>query len=410
MSNIRQRKANTNLYNHTAEPNKLNDNDTYSTKWKRCCFISSILMFIVIVLHQCVNFIIDLGPGHAITHILTNRRDVHLSKYHEKKFGKILPSHQNGHHYGDIEKFFIYPRRNTSADIKELPSTLQTHLFCGHNNNCSDSELCTCPIIPLDSGHTFGIYPKYEFPSNPNIYNSGWQKHFKIGYPPKFNASLYAENESHKVSEAWNLFAERADELNQCSLGAGMWAHWTKPGYHKCIARVIGERLKFKPGAKVLDIGCGCGHSLALWTWWFGIWGLGFDFKLSNVEYANNMARNNNLTYYTYHASVQSLYESNWIPDKSFDFVISQAVLLYLEKANACQAIRKSIDILKKGGVLWLAWNTKIPALTGCVESYREKRDGETISIDYYWLNETDFLGSCRKAPPRPSLVVKRLN
>ena len=404
---LRLRKASAGSTTNTENDSDMQiENDAYSTKVKRCCFLSSIIIFILILIHQCIAFIINLEPGHAMTYILSNRKlhNGHLAQSHTKRLENILKSHKEGHTLGE---FFIYPRKDTSVNVKELPQSLQTHLFCGYNHNCSIDALCHCPITPQNTSHKFAIYPPLQFPSD--ITDFGWQKHFKIGYPPYFNASLYENSESRKEREAWNLFNFRL-ENGYCNNGAGMWSTWTKPGYHKCMARIVGERLNFKPGTKVLDIGSGCGHTLAAWTWWFGIWGMGIDFISSNVEFANKIAIKNNLNYHTYHASIQSLYINNWIPQQSFDFVFSSAVLMYVKRDIACRVMVKSIEILKKNGIAWFAWNDKISGMTQCIESYHNKRNNETISIDYYWLNETDFLDNCSKSPSRPSIIIRRLS
>ena len=135
---------------------------------------------------------------------------------------------------------------------------------------------------------------------------------------------------------------------------------------------------------------------------------MGIDFQSRNVMYANNMARKYNLTYFTYHATIQSIFKDDWIPNKSFDYVFSNAVLMYLNKKTACSVISKSIQILKVGGIAWFSWNDKIYGLKMCLLNYM-RNENNTV-INHWWLNGTTFLDSCAKEPSRPSLIIKRID
>eukprot|EP01084_Bolivina_argentea_P226121 382000_1 len=400
---MRQRKQPIKVPINNKQSNQHYHKNSCTSRLKHTLFIISISLFILVFIWQCIKFI---QPGYVITYILNdhetrNRRYVHSQVV---KVDKFLHSHKRKYGWNTINKFFIYPR-NTSCNIKELPLSLQTHKFCGFNDNCNDDALCHCPI----NASAFGInkhYPKLEFPVN--IFDNGWQKHYNIGNPPVFNTSFIANNKHHKITDAWELYNERTS-LGLCNTSAGMWSDWTKPGYHKCMARIIGEKLQFKPGTKVLDMGSGCGHTLIQWTYWFGIFGMGFDFQKLNVIYANNIAMKNNLTYYTYHATIQSIYMNNWIPNQSFDYIFSNAVLMYIDRFSACLVIKKSIQILKISGTAWFAWNDKKRGLNHCLEQY-VNHTNNSIHIDYYWLEEPYFLDTCSKTPPRDSLIIQRID
>eukprot|EP01083_Nonionella_stella_P019301 53668_1 len=400
---IRQRKYNPNWIRpiDDAESDDETTESSPSTP-KKIVFTCSLLLFMLVCIWQTINF---LQPARAITYILhsAQTRHNHYTESQAKRTDKFLKSHKSGYGLHAISQLFIYPRINTSVDIPDLPLSLQTDKFCGHNDNCDASALCHCPSNMINYGSE--RYPALKFRAN--IYDNGWQKYYNIGYPPPFNVSSIVNHSNLRVQNAWNLYNKRTS-LGYCNQSAGMWERWTKPGYHKCMARAVGERLKFKPGTKVLDLGSGCGHTLAQWTYWFGIFGMGFDFQIENVLYANQIAKKNKLNYWTYHASLQSIYVDNWIPSQSFDYVFSNAALMYLGKDETCLVMEKAIDILKINGTAWFAWNDGINAMKQCIQNY-VNTGNNTIGIEYTWLNGTAFLDTCSKDPSRPSLIIQRI-
>ena len=54
-----------NLKHNATELDQPFENVAHSTKLKRCCFMSSFVMFVPVVAYQCLNFIINLEPEHG---------------------------------------------------------------------------------------------------------------------------------------------------------------------------------------------------------------------------------------------------------------------------------------------------------------------------------------------------------
>ena len=155
----------------------------------------------------------------------------------------------------------------------------------------------------------------------------------------------------------------------------------------------------------------GCGYNLILWTYWFGIFGMGFDIISDNVMYANNIAMKNNLTYLTYHAKMQSIYTDNWMPHKSFDYIFSNEVLEDdLEEYDACLLIQKSMKILKQNGTAWFSWNDKDEIKQCFLDLSIKDEHNQTMLIEHEWLNETDLLETCAGNPHRSYMLLKRVS
>lgn len=154
------------------------------------------------------------------------------------------------------------------------------------------------------------------------------------------------------------------------------------------VDRLLDERLKtLKPGARILDVGCGTGeyvrHANQL------------GFSASGVEPAEAMRK----------AAIENNPGSKILdgvatalpfPDETFDLVICIEVLRYLHFADNQQALREMYRVLKPGGILFLTTVNKF-ALDGFYLHYhvqkllgRDRASGEAPHCEFTTPAEID--------------------
>eukprot|EP01083_Nonionella_stella_P029798 81903_1 len=301
----------------------------------------------------------------------------------------VIASTNMKHNDGDM-----YPRASVEVNITDFPPTLQDTTYYGIGGlRHSPPHKCNCPV-PNE-------VPQYSAVQ--------YDEHHLLNtiQPPKNNMSYF------ETFANYDEYLMRSSLNKSCRSGFGMWAPWTKPGHHKCMARTIGYTLKFKPGDTVLDMGMGCGHALFQWVYWYGVFGLGFDFQWKNALYANYVAKKNKLNARFHQATVQSIYEDNWIPNESFDYVHTRGVLTFLDPVSACHAIEKAIQLLKIGGRAWFGWNRgtmgKVYKLNRCIRAFKVV-DKATINVT--WFDESQMqslLDTCRKTTEHSSFIIQRI-
>jgi SAM-dependent methyltransferase len=113
---------------------------------------------------------------------------------------------------------------------------------------------------------------------------------------------------------------------------------WWQPGTDKFLSFL-------KPGATVLDVGCGGGIKSA-YMQQKGFVVTGMDFSEKMIEIAKREYPGPNFM-------VGDVYELEKIPG-TFDGVFAQAVLLHIPKARALEVLTKMRDKLNPGGILYV--------------------------------------------------------
>ncbi|UTD25818.1 bifunctional 2-polyprenyl-6-hydroxyphenol methylase/3-demethylubiquinol 3-O-methyltransferase UbiG [Bradyrhizobium sp. WD16] len=104
----------------------------------------------------------------------------------------------------------------------------------------------------------------------------------------------------------------------------------------------------FRPGTSVADIGCGSGREVG-WLAARGYVAQGFD--ASRGLLAEARRRYPTLTFA--HADLPAL---DGIAPASFDSVLCETVIMHLDRGRIAAAVRRLIDIVRPGGVLYLSW------------------------------------------------------
>eukprot|EP01083_Nonionella_stella_P163276 536891_1 len=289
---------------------------------------------------------------------------------------------------------FIYPRGNAAANISDFPPTLQSSTYYSTGGKGE----CNCPVPQHVPKYSAVQYDK--------------QRLLKPFKQPSFDVSLVENNTVGRVRSAWHEYQIRSSNNNSCRSGFGMWAPFTKPGYHKCMARNVGYAWRLKPGDIVLDMGSGCGHTLLQWVYWYGVFGVGFDWQKENVLYSNDVAMKNGLNAQFYQASIQSIYLEEWIPNESFDYIHTNAVLMYLDPPTACLVIQKTIQILKVNGSAWFGWNKGGMMTRGkldmCMESFANVNQ-KNINVTWFDRSQMkELMDTCQKSKEYPSFMIQR--
>lgn len=101
-----------------------------------------------------------------------------------------------------------------------------------------------------------------------------------------------------------------------------------------------------KPGASVLDVGCGVGDKTQFLAEQ-GLQACGLDFSEKMVEVAKS--RFQHLSF-----SQQDIYQLT-LPDNSVDGIFLQAVLLHVPKRQVPQVLKGLNRVLKPGGLIYVA-------------------------------------------------------
>ena len=109
------------------------------------------------------------------------------------------------------------------------------------------------------------------------------------------------------------------------------------------------ELLKrfFRPG-RTADIGCGSGREVA-WLAANGFDPIGYDASDGLLEQAR--VRHPKCVFRT-----ALLPELAGVPNDAFDNVLCETVIMHLRRPQILAAVRRLVEILKPGGVLYLSW------------------------------------------------------
>ncbi|UZE94270.1 MAG: class I SAM-dependent methyltransferase [Candidatus Pacearchaeota archaeon] len=148
---------------------------------------------------------------------------------------------------------------------------------------------------------------------------------------------------------------------------AEQWYHFRQRPFRDITAEIDKITSEFKPG-KILDIGCGnCRHLLPFFKRGFDCYGI--DFSSEMLKYAKEFSKKYDFKVKLKKAKAEKLPFKN----KSFNYVLSVAVLHHLKKKEQEKAIKEIYRILKPGGIALVSvWN-KYPLLSLFVKEKYEK-------------------------------------
>ncbi|CAK8993765.1 Kynurenine 3-monooxygenase (Kynurenine 3-hydroxylase) [Durusdinium trenchii] len=160
---------------------------------------------------------------------------------------------------------------------------------------------------------------------------------------PAFEELKVEEGLGRKIQK----YQDRANQL-QCQDSRGMW-HEAMSDIHKCVLITVGHWLRFRPGELVLDWGSGCGHKLSWAKMLFDVEGVGVEIQEPAVRWAQSHSAG-----MFCHGDGRNL---SWLPELTFDHVISYASIYHLEKHDQCSVGIQLVRKLKIGGRAFLGWN-----------------------------------------------------
>lgn len=171
-------------------------------------------------------------------------------------------------------------------------------------------------------------------------------------------SALTVPSTGEPIPRCNNGNGDAALDLNVYDFFAHLGKNVINPGGLAGRDRLLAE-LDIKPGSRVLEIGCGSGHTACYIAQGFHCQVTAVDLSQEMVRAAQRRIRQTGLE-----AQVRcEIADICWLPfaGDSFDYVIIQAVLMFVDKTRALSEIRR---VLKPGG--WLgaiefAWHQPPP-------------------------------------------------
>eukprot|EP00927_Polykrikos_kofoidii_P073079 TRINITY_DN69152_c0_g1_i1.p1 TRINITY_DN69152_c0_g1~~TRINITY_DN69152_c0_g1_i1.p1 ORF type:complete len:392 (+),score=56.28 TRINITY_DN69152_c0_g1_i1:135-1310(+) len=165
--------------------------------------------------------------------------------------------------------------------------------------------------------------------------------------------------EAHKYC---THYMERA-AAGSCNSAEGMWVNASAAAPATvCKLQNLVRLFGIRPGDRVLDLGAGCGHQLHLLAR-MGVVGVGVELIDENIEWARLQLGRDLEAFCA--GDIASPGGLPFLPNNSFNFVISNGVLRELPIGSQCAAARLSLRVLAPGGCAWLGFLRDSATLDG---------------------------------------------
>lgn len=148
--------------------------------------------------------------------------------------------------------------------------------------------------------------------------------------------------------------------LNVYDFFAHLGKNVINPGGLAGRDRLLAE-LDIKPGSRILEIGCGSGHTACYIAQRFQCQVTAVDLSEGMIRAARQRVADAGLE-----AQVRcETADICWLPfaEGSFDYVIIQAVLMFVDKTRALSEIRRVLKLGGRLGAIEFAWHQPPPAI-----------------------------------------------
>jgi SAM-dependent methyltransferase len=131
------------------------------------------------------------------------------------------------------------------------------------------------------------------------------------------------------------------------------------PGGSLGLEKIL-DRLDIQPGSRVLDIGCGTGHAACMIARKYGCHVTAIDISGRAIVAANRLVKRRKMQDKV-HCETGNINELNF-SDRTFDYVICQAVIMFVEHEVAFAEIARVLKPGGKYGGLEFSWKIQPPS------------------------------------------------
>lgn len=130
-----------------------------------------------------------------------------------------------------------------------------------------------------------------------------------------------------------------------------MWRNLSATSATMCKHKAIARLFNLRPGMRILHLGAACGHHAHLLMRTLGVRAVGLELIAENAMWARERFAGE-----VPMCIGDAAHASAFLPNSSFDAVISNAVLRELPIGRQCELVRSSVALLKPGGCAWFGW------------------------------------------------------